>query len=230
MKKYNKKIVCLSLVFTLALSGCGASSGESKLGGNNNVQSVIEEQIAKEEAEKTEELTTEATTEATTQSDADALKAMLEEQLAKNDDGASSTDASDEDETLGEADPNVDIDLTVMSSNMVYSTVYQMMADAQSYVGKKIKMKGNYYASWYDDTQMYYHYVIIQDATACCQQGLEFVWDDGSHVYPDEYPKDMAEVEVVGTFETYKDFPEDEYEYCRLKDATLVVCDEGNNE
>ena len=28
------------------------------------------------------------------------------------------------------------IDLTVMNSNMVYSTVYQMMADAPSYVGK----------------------------------------------------------------------------------------------
>ena len=34
---------------------------------------------------------------------------------------------------------------------------------------------------------------------ACCAQGLEFVWGDGSHKYPDEYPAEDAEIEVQGT-------------------------------
>ena len=32
---------------------------------------------------------------------------------------------------------------------------------------------------------------------------MEFVWDDGSHAYPDEYPEENADVNVEGTFETY---------------------------
>ena len=212
------------LTFALMLSGCGAASGGTRLEGKNNVQSVIEEQIAKEEG-STEALTTEETTQSD-QSDVDALKAMLEEKLAsQSEEDASSTDASDETEKAKEPDPNVDIDLTAMSSDMVYSTVYQLMADAESYVGKKIKLRGNYYAAWDENTKLYYHYAIIQDATACCQQGMEFVWGDGSHVYPDEYPEEYAEVEVVGVFETYKDNPDDEYQYCRLRDATMVVCE-----
>lgn len=72
----------------------------------------------------------------------------------------------------------------------------------------------------YDLTQKYYFYCVIQDATACCAQGLEFVWDDGTHVYPDEYPEDNAEVIIEGTFETYRE-EEDASLYCRLADATL---------
>lgn len=71
----------------------------------------------------------------------------------------------------------------------------------------------------YEPTQKYYFYCVIQDATACCAQGLEFVWDDGTHVYPDEYPEDNAEVIIEGTFETYRE--EDASLYCRLADATL---------
>ena len=72
----------------------------------------------------------------------------------------------------------------------------------------------------YDLTQKYYFYCVIQDATACCAQGLEFMWDDGTHVYPDEYPEDNAEVIIEGTFETYRE-EEDASLYCRLADATL---------
>ena len=52
---------------------------------------------------------------------------------------------------------------------------------------------------------------------ACCAQGLEFVWGDGSHKYPDEYP-----AEVQGTFETYK---EKDYDttFCRLANVDMRV-------
>lgn len=118
----------------------------------------------------------------------------------------------------------VDYDLTAMSSDMVYATVYQMMVDPDTYIGKTFRMDGLYYGSYYEPTAQYYHYCIIQDATACCAQGMEFVWGDGSHVYPDEYPAENAKVIVQGVFETYRE-DGDSNLYCRLKDATLEVVD-----
>jgi len=119
-------------------------------------------------------------------------------------------------ETFPESD--VDIDLTLMGSDMVYATVYQFMYDPFSYEGKTVRIKGNYYPSYYEPTGQYYQYAVIQDATACCSQGMEFVWDDGSHVYPDEYPAEGTEIVVTGTFETYK---EEDLLYCRLADAQM---------
>ena len=117
----------------------------------------------------------------------------------------------------------VDYDLTEMGADMVYATVYGMMVEPDTYVGKRIKMRGQYYASYYEPTGKYYHYVIVSDAAACCAQGIEFVWDDGTHLYPDDYPLDQTEVEVVGIFETYRDEGNEDSLYCRLKNASFKV-------
>lgn len=147
---------------------------------------------------------------------ANAVDAVLKEQTASQEEKSKEEDVAEPDSKEPEkADKSVDIDLTQMSSDMVYATVYQLLNQPEEYVGKQIKMKGNYYASWYVPTKQYYHYAIIQDATACCSQGLEFVWGDGSHKYPDEYPKEGAEVTVTGTFQTYKEAKDDTV-YCRL--------------
>lgn len=105
---------------------------------------------------------------------------------------------------------------------MVYATVYQMLMDPDTYVGKSFRMNGLYSAYYYEPTGQYYHYCSIQDALACCAQGLEFVWDDGTHVYPEEYPEENAEIVVQGYYETYQE-EGDSNLYCRLRDATLVV-------
>lgn len=123
---------------------------------------------------------------------------------------------------IAQANDTVDYDLTNMSSDMVYAIVYQMMVNPDSYVGKVIRMDGTYYASYYEPTAKYYHYCLIQDAASCCAQGIEFVWGDGSYVYPDEYPQDETEIVVQGTFETYTDEETGtNYLYCRLNNATL---------
>lgn len=96
--------------------------------------------------------------------------------------------------------PGIDVDLTAMSSTMVFAKVYDMLVQPESYVGKTIKMQGQY-AAFYDETaETYYHAVIIADATACCSQGLEFVWK-GEHTYPDDYPEEYSEIEVTGVFQ-----------------------------
>ena len=211
MKKLDiKKSICVGLALAVCLQGltaCGSDdAGSSKYQNDgNSVEEALNEQMAKEDAESTTESTTEQpTTEATTE-------ATTEERPEVDTEAMKNSDL---------------IDLTVMDSNMVYSTVYQMMADAPSYVGKKVRMKGSYYSSYDETTKQRYYFIIIQDAAACCQQGLEFIWDDGSHVFPDEYPEDGTEAVVEGTFETYKDNPDDPYEYCRIGNASLEVVDE----
>lgn len=105
----------------------------------------------------------------------------------------------------GAAGSGIDVDLTQMSSVMVYSEVYNIMMNPEAYLGQTIKIEGPYYASFWEETGNYYHYVIIEDAAACCTQGLEFIWGDGAHAYPEEYPEDYTEVEIVGTFSMYEE-------------------------
>ena len=114
---------------------------------------------------------------------------------------------------------DIDIDLTTMSATMVYSEVYNIMCYPDEYRDKCIRMNGT--CSIYEDvvTGQLYYACIIQDATKCCQQGIEFNLQD-SYVFPDDYPENGEEVSVVGMFETYA---EDGVLYCRLRDA--VLCD-----
>ena len=93
-------------------------------------------------------------------------------------------------------------------------------------MGKKIKIEGVYTNGYYDVTDKWYHYCFISDAAACCQQGLEFTWDDGSHEL-DEFPTDGSEIVVTGVFEIYKDSEDDVYTYCQLADASLEVVNEN---
>ena len=113
--------------------------------------------------------------------------------------------------------PHPDVDLTVMSATMVYSEVYHMMYYPETYVGKVIKIKGQYAIS--EMGEMRYDLCIIKDATACCAQGMEFLLTD-AYVYPKDYPEVGDEIELVGTFDTYY---EGEYLYCTLRNSTLLA-------
>ena len=69
---------------------------------------------------------------------------------------------------------HADIDLTRMSSTMVYSMVYQMVTDPQKYTGKTIKMKGIFSSYVDEETNRRFFGCVIKDALACCSQGLAF--------------------------------------------------------
>jgi len=114
----------------------------------------------------------------------------------------------------------VDVDLTALGSTMVYAEVYNMMTNPKGYMGKTIKMEGPYNASYFDETGLYYHYVIIEDATACCQQGLEFIWN-GEHTYPDDYPKEQERIEVTGVFGSYDELGK-AYYYLSVDDISVL--------
>lgn len=110
----------------------------------------------------------------------------------------------------------VDVDLTAMSSTMVYSEVLNMQQHPEEYLGKIVKMKGPFNVTEIDDNR--YFACIIKDATACCSTGIEFVWA-GDHAYPDDYPEKDQEITVTGTFNIYT---EGKSKYLQLKDSDVV--------
>ena len=105
----------------------------------------------------------------------------------------------------------VDVDLTALSSTMVYSEVYNMLYFyPEDYYGKTVKMTGlfNVYQSVDENgvvLDMPVAYAcIISDATACCAEGMEFVLKDDL-AYPDDYPELGAEITVIGEFQSYEE-------------------------
>ncbi len=131
--------------------------------------------------------------------------------------GCADGDAGGHETVIDDTD-RTDVDLTALSSTMVFSEVYNMMAAPEDYIGRTVKMAGSY-ACYHDEmTDNYYYACVISDATACCSQGIEFVLTD-DYVYPDDYPEEGDEICVVGTFGTYLD---GDYLYCTLRNAELI--------
>ena len=186
------------LAAVVLISGCGKRADNGKgINSGKTVDKVIESQVKKEEQKKTEESTKEDT--------------------QKNDQQNTDTQTPERVQgTVNAPEAAVDVDLSVMDSDMIYATVYQMMSDPEQYVGKTFRIEGKFYVTYDEMTKNQYYYCVIKDATECCAQGLEFVWGDGSHIYPDEYPTDGTEVIVDGTFELYM---ENDSRYCRLANA-----------
>ena len=104
----------------------------------------------------------------------------------------------------------VEVDLTVLSSTMVYSEVYNMLYnDPAHYLGKTVKARGEFsiYQLVTDGVLQpdpVAYACIIADATACCAEGMEFV-PEGDLTYPDDYPELGAEITVIGEFQSYEE-------------------------
>ena len=131
----------------------------------------------------------------------------------KNDNSNSKT-ATKATETTTEA-KSVDLDLTQLSSTLIYSEVYNMLITPDDYKGKIIKMKGQFNQYTDEQTGKTYNDEIIPDATACCQQGLEFELQNKTNPNFEQ----GTEITVVGTFDTYS---EGELLYCHLKNAKII--------
>jgi len=208
-KKICLIVFCLMIFF--AVPACGNEAGVSRAatGQSKGVSDVLEAGIAGSDAEKAG---TEAS-EPETLTEADSVMPTGTEAPAE----ADSADITDP-EPKAEGAEGVDVDLTALSSTMVFSEVYNMMVEPESYVGKTVKMDGTFSVYYDEPTKEYYFACIIQDATACCAQGIEFELTD-EYKYPDDYPEEGGNVCVVGVFDTYK---ENDSTYCTLRKARLV--------
>ena len=121
-----------------------------------------------------------------------------------------------EQEVPGKSEPShpsagkVDVDLTVLSSTMVYSEVYNMLYnDPAHYLGKTVKARGTFsiYQLVTDGVLQpdpVSYVCIISDAAACCGEGMEFVLE-GDYTYPNDYPELGAEITVIGEFQSYEE-------------------------
>lgn len=122
---------------------------------------------------------------------------------------------------LDDIQTNVDVDLTKLNSLMVYSEVFNMLVEPENYIGKTIRMKGLFYCSDDDpqaDLPRRIFACIIQDATACCAQGLEFRLKD-ELAYPHDFPPTNSEITVTGVFF----HEEDNFDFFGIKDAVLEM-------
>lgn len=217
-KRLIMSILVLSMLLTV--TGCGGASqtAGSRLNTQNAVDKVLNQKTGDGDVESKSSVG--ATTETTI---------TTEMQTTTETESASVTEATSE-PTCGQVvngdssviaqykSEGVDVDLTLMGSDLVYATVYQMMSKPEEYEGKTIRIEGKYYASYYPITDKYYNY---------CLQGLEFELGGGA-VYPGDYPADQSEVIVTGVFETYTEEAGQTFYYCRLRDAEYQLVSTEN--
>ncbi len=169
------------------------------------------------------------TTDKSSANDLSDVQAVLEQGVTETEDGTADKQDEFDDQTkvsgieaetetpadTAETADGVDVDLTALSSTMVYSEVYNMMCRPEDYSNKTVKMSGIHAVYLDENTGKCYHACIISDATACCSQGIEFELS-GDH----EYPGEGENICVTGVFDTYK---EGEYTYCTLRKAELTT-------
>lgn len=105
----------------------------------------------------------------------------------------------------------VDIDLTKMSSTMIYSTVFNIVTTPKNFVGKTMRMRGEY-TTYPISASETIHACLVRDAAGCCSQGIEFRLTDG------KYPAGAGEITVVGTIDSFR---LDGKEICYLRNAAL---------
>ncbi len=120
-----------------------------------------------------------------------------------------------------ESDGNIaiDIDLTKLSSTMIFSEIYNIMMNPTDYLGKTIRMEGTFKVYPIPELERNCYVVVVPDATACCEQGFEFQWE-GEHRYPEDYPAELSEIQITGVLDSYiaEDYP---YYYLLVDDIIM---------
>ena len=225
----KKKIIIFFLTAALLLSACQEKNRGFNGSGSKSVDDVLNEKTS--EAVKTDSGSDGGNDTSRTDSGSNNANANIgsenttarEADIIEPEDSNVTTDATDG--VITYTADKITTDTTFMGKDMVYASIYNLMMDPITHTNEIVKIKGVYVNQYDETTEKYYHFCLIKDAMACCQQGMEFVWDDGSRIYPDEYPEVGTEIIITGRFETYKDSPDAELTFCRLGDAVLEVVD-----
>ena len=192
MKKILACIICLTLAF--GVTACGKASDKD----SNGDTKIISDAKNKQENSKSN-----------TKKEVSKKEVNKKEGAGDAGKGKSSKSKS---KTKGN---KIDVDLNNLNANVVYSQVFLMMTEPDKFIGKRIRMSGqfNVYAAEEGNPSgvTEYYAIIIADAQACCQQGIEFVWP--GHTYPEGFPEVKSNASVTGIFEVYE---ENGKKYCRL--------------
>ncbi len=211
MRKKTVVLMPIMMMLMMMVSGCGEAVGEGEPDKAVSVSSPTVSDILKERISE----------EASLGDDSGTVADNSEVQQGAEATGSAAAvpkpEKISEDAVLSTIE-GVDIDLTSLSSTFVYSQVYNMMFYPENFIGKTIRMEGMYSDYFDQDTGKHYFGCIIQDATACCAQGVEFEPGD-NYSYPDDYPEEGDDVVVEGVFDIYE---EDGQNYCTLRNAEFI--------
>ena len=192
MKKILACIICLTLAF--GVTACGKASDKD----SNGDTKIISDAKNKQENSKSN-----------TKKEVSKKEVAGDAGKGKSSKSKSKTSSN-----------KIDVDLNNLNANVVYSQVFLMMTEPDKFIGKRIRMSGqfNVYAAQEGNPSgvTEYYAIIIADAQACCQQGIEFVWP--GHTYPDGFPEVKSNASVTGIFEVYE---ENSKKYCRLVADTV---------
>lgn len=96
-----------------------------------------------------------------------------------------------------------EIDLTAMSSTMMFAEVVQMTRQPQMYDGATVTMRGGLMIFAIDEaTGVGSYSCYVEDATKCCQRGIGFTIDEP--LEDTSILVEGTEVIIRGTFEIYE--------------------------
>lgn len=192
MKKILACIICLTLAF--GVTACGKASDKD----SNGDTKIISDAKNKQENSKS-----------------DTKKEVSKKEVNKKEVAGDAGKGKSSKSKSKTKDNKIDVDLNNLNANVVYSQVFLMMTEPDKFIGKRIRMSGqfNVYAAQEGNPSgvTEYYAIIIADAQACCQQGIEFVWP--GHTYPEGFPEVKSNASVTGIFEVYE---ENGKKYCRL--------------
>lgn len=113
-----------------------------------------------------------------------------------------------------------ELDLTGMSGTMLYTMIYNMMKQPDDYLGRTIRVKGQFSAYVDEKSGKSYYACYIADAAGCCAQGLEFLPADAL-AYPDDFPEPGTDISVRGELALMQE--ENGFQYLVLKDASFTA-------
>ncbi|MBQ8982574.1 MAG: hypothetical protein IJ079_03210 [Lachnospiraceae bacterium] len=221
MHSNYKRWLSLGLGISLlcAMTGCGSTEGtQSRTATTENVIAAAINDRGTEEAQNNGRSDDSISDNGLITDNADQGDSSANVDAGSDTANTDADDPSTSADDLKSSTPGIDVDLTALSSTMIYSEVYNMMAVPDDYIGKTIKMEGAYTFFEDETTGKQYYACIIQDATACCAQGIEFV-PTGDFTYPEDFPEEGEDVTVVGTFSLYE---ENGFQYATLLDAKML--------
>ena len=89
-----------------------------------------------------------------------------------------------------------DLDLTSMSTTMIFAQVNDFYTNGENYVDKIIKIKGLYIEDYREEIDTTYKMLIVSDVTGCCVIGVDVVLPDNM-----SYPSPGTFIALVGSIE-----------------------------
>lgn len=197
----RQAILWLAGILLLACSACGSNGGP-----------VQSEDLTSPAVSQPADAAPDGTPFA--ESEAPAKEPLTEEEETKK------TTADLQPESQESPTVSVDVDLTTLSSTMVYAEVFNMMMSPDDYIGKTIRMTGIFTVYQDPETKQIYCGVTVEDATACCAQGFDLAIPEECS-YPQDYPAPESEITVVGTLQADRTLEEYGMIFLRLEDVTF---------